>query len=145
MNKRFSCFTLLVIIIFSMSCGTTDKKNKPDHSAPYEKRQSSTRGKAVIAEVAYSKEDPAGENSGFMNIYFNFIPSDPGTGEKYLCSSYSDKNIKLFYDNRDSFHKTWVFKWEIKPGKEYPAIRHEFTRKNNTCAVSWEVFLEPGK
>ena len=130
MNKKTGYFTLLLIVIFSVSCGTTDKKIRADQPAPSEKRQSNHLGKVLITEITDSKDDPAGDNSGYVNIYFNFIPADPGAAGKYLCPACSDSRRKLFYDNRDSFHKTWVNKWEIKTGKEYKAVRHELYRKN---------------
>ncbi len=132
---------ILLIIIFSVSCGTTEKKT----AAPIGENSKRHSGKAVITEIADSKNSSGGDNTGYAEIFFKFIPSDPAAVKSYLCTECSDNKIKLFYDNRESFHRNWITKWDIKPGSEYPAIRHELKRKDNTTGISYEVFLEPKK
>jgi len=137
MNKLFNCSVIILIAFFSVSCGTPDRKTG--------ERSTAHKGKAVITEITASKDDSAAADSGYMDIYFKFIPSDPSAAEKYLCPECPDGRVKLFYDNRNSFHKNWIDRWEIKPGSEYPALRHELLRKDNAPAVSYEVLLEPKK
>jgi len=140
MNIKFHS-AICIALLFFISCGTSDKK------AAYQDNRfpKSYNGKAVITGIVDSKNSSGGDNRGYVDIYFNFIPSDRSAPKSYLCAKYPDNNIKLFYDNRDTFHKNWVNKWEIKPGNEYPAIRHESLNKDNTPPVSHEVFLEPKK
>ncbi len=145
MNKYLIFIPVVLIILISVSCSSPDKKKIHGNTKQYEKRQANHSGKAVITEILPSKNDQAGDNSDYMNIYFKFIPSAPGAKEKYLCASCPDSNVKIFYDNRESFHKNWILKWEIKPGKEYSAIRHEYSRENGKTSVTYEVFLEPGR
>lgn len=147
MRIRLKYLILLLSLIY-LSCNAPDKRTEavPRHE-PYR----AYNGKAVISEIAkiskIADEEiiPGGGNNGFVVIYFNFIPAVPYSGTKYSCAECSDTRIKLFYDNRESFHINWVKKWDISPGNEYPAIRHESLKKDNTLRVSYEVFLEPGK
>lgn len=139
MKSKLSAVILILIIITAASCKTPDKK------AVQNEFNRTHYGKAVIKEIAEAAESSEGDNIGYVVIYFDFIPADSKEKEKYLCSTCSDKRIKLFYDNRDSFHINWVKKWDIKPGNGYPAIRHEMKRTDKTTAVSHEVFLEPAK
>jgi hypothetical protein len=95
--------------------------------------RSSFHGKIIITEITESKENSGGE-SGYSDIYFDFHPVD--------IQAEKDKHVKLFYDNRDSFHSNWIQKWSIKIGNAYPAIKHERVSENNK-ATSYEIFLEP--
>jgi len=143
MYGKLNTIILLLIVISAVSCNAPDKRSG---SGPVKKTLTKTHnGKAVISEIAPSKDNSGNGSSGYVDIYFNFIPSDPHAPDKYLCGECPDRKIRLFYDNRDSFHSTWVMKWGIKPGKEYTAVRHELLRKDNRASVSHEVFLEPGK
>lgn len=99
-------------------------------------------GRAVITSISDSSIDGQ-VKPDYSDIFFNFEPSDPASAKEYLCSGCSDLNKKLFYDNRESFHKNWVEKWGIKKGNIYNAKRHELHRGDNTSSVSYEVFLEP--
>jgi len=131
----------LIIAITVLSCNTPYKKITPASGTVSEYHN----GKAVITEITDSADDYGTINRGYVAIYFNFVPSDADSAKKYLCMECSDNRIKLFYDNRESFHLNWVKRWEIQPGSSYPAIRHEIRRKDNSSAVSYEVFLEPNK
>lgn len=138
MNSRLNCIILLITIL-SVSCGTPEKKIITP-GAELSKRYN---GRAVITEITDSKNENESDNKGYVDIYFRFVPSDPDSAKSYLCSKCSDSKVKLFYDNRESFHKNWVSRWDIKPGSGYPAIRHELRRKDNSTGISYEVFLEP--
>ncbi len=140
MNNKLR-YIILLATILSVSCGTPEKKI----TVPAEELSKRYNGKAVITEITDSKSDTETTNNGYVEIYFKFVAADPESAKSYLCTKCSDNKIKLFYDNRDSFHKNWVNKWDIKPGSEYSAIRHELKRKDNSTAISFEVFLEPKK
>jgi len=141
MKKTTLSTTLILITLMFITCKTPEKIVPP----PREDQKRIHSGKAVITKIADSKTGSADDTVGYVDIYFNFVPSDAGAMDKYLCRECPDNNIKLFYDNRESFHANWVKKWEIKPGSSYPAIRHELLRKDNRPSVSHEVFLEPAK
>ena len=141
MKIKLSAVILVFIIIFAASCKTPDTKLTPQR----EESRKTHYGKAVITEIIDAKDNTRDDNRGYVEIYFNFIPSDPKAADNYLCRECPDRRVKLFYDNRDSFHLNWVKKWEIKPGNEYPAIRHEMTRDDKSTPVSHEVILEPAK
>jgi len=139
---------LLSLTIYLTSCAAPEKKTVikpvvPPVTVDTVNTIKKHNGKAVITGITYSANNSDDRNIGYVDIYFNFIPADPGASGSYLCRECPDTKIKLFYDNRDSFHGNWVKKWEIKPGNEYPAIRHEMMRKDKTVPVSYEVFLEP--
>jgi len=138
---KFNYIIILSITTLLVSCGTPAKKI---NSTP-ESQLKNHNGKAVITEIIDAKNSSGSDSRGYLEVYFNFIPADTHAAETYLCSVCSDKKIKLIYDNRESFHKNWLNKWEIQPGSEYPAIRHELMRNDNTSAVSYEVFLVPKK
>jgi hypothetical protein len=133
--------TLILIALMFISCKTPEKTVTP----PRDNQKRIHSGKAVITKISDSRTGSGGDTIGYVDIYFNFIPSESGAAENYLCGECPDINIKLFYDNRESFHANWVKKWDIKPGSTYPAIRHELLRKDNRPSVSHEVFLEPAK
>lgn len=141
MKNKLSAVILILIIISAVSCKAPYKKSVPVQ----DEFNRSHYGKAVIKEIAEARESTGGSSIGYVVIYFDFIPADPEEKGKYLCSTCPDKKIKLFYDNRDTFHLNWVKKWNIRPGSEYPAIRHEMIRTDKTSAVSHEVFIDPAK
>jgi len=141
MNTKAQYSALLLVMIFIISCGAPERRNNP----PDKNRSKTHNGKAVITEITDSKNNAGGDNKGYVDIYFNFIPSDSSASKNYLCGTCPDNNIRLFYDNRESFHRNWVNKWDIKPGNEYPAVRREVFRDDNGSPVSHEVFLEPKK
>ena len=148
MNKKIYMGILLFALFIFASCETAGKKGDPLRNNPPIPGKELTRvhnGKAVISDIVRSKENPGNDDSSYVEIYFHFIPDNPDAPEDYLCGECPDRQIKLFYDNRESFHTTWVKKWDIKPGKEYHAIRHELLRKDDRASVSHEVFLEPEK
>jgi hypothetical protein len=133
--------TLILLAVIFISCKTPDKTAARLH----EDQKLVHSGKAVITKITDSKSGSGGDTIGYVDIFFNFTPSEPDAADNYLCGECPDSNIKLFYDNRESFHTNWVKKWDIKPGSTYPAIRHELLRKDNRPSVSHEVFLEPAK
>jgi hypothetical protein len=140
MKTTLSTILILLAVLF-ISCKTQDKTAAHLH----DNQKRIHNGKAVITKISDSKTGSGGDTIGYVDIYFNFTPSDSAAPENYLCGECPDINIKLFYDNRESFHANWVKKWDIKPGSTYPAIRHELLRKDNRPSVSHEVFLEPAK
>jgi hypothetical protein len=80
-----------------------------------------------------------------MELYFDFIPSDPRVTNKYQYPEKKDSQILLQYDNRKSFHKNWIMKWGLKTGNEYPALRYEASGKVTGKHVYYEVELSPGR
>lgn len=141
MKSKLSAVIFILIIISAASCKAPDRKHTPADDG----FNRTHYGKAVIKEIVNAKDNSTDSSRGYVEIYFDFIPADPKEKEKYLCTACPDSKIKLFYDNRDSFHINWVKKWDIKPGREYPAIRHEMIRTDKTVPVSHEVFLDPAK
>ncbi len=133
--------TLFLLTVLFISCKTTEKTALP----PHEDEKIIHSGIAVITKISESKTGSDNDTIGYFDIYFNFIPSKPHAADNYLCKECPDTGIKLFYDNRGSFHTNWVKKWDIKPGNTYPAIRHELHRKDDRPSVSHEVFLDPAK
>lgn len=141
MKKTIFSTTLILITVLFISCKAPERRDPPPRGD--QKRIHS--GKAVITKISESKKGSGDDTVGYVDVYFNFVPSDPSAVAEYLCGECPDNNIKLFYDNRESFHANWVKKWDIKPGSSYPAIRHELLRKDNRPSVSYDVFLEPAK
>lgn len=142
MRIKFKILILLLSMVY-LSCNAPDKKTE---TIPQHELYRAHKGKAVISEIADITDNGINSvrgDNGFVIVYFNFIPAVPYSGTKYQCTECSDARIRLFYDNRESFHSNWVKKWNISPGKEYPAIRHESLKKDNTLRVSYEVFIEP--
>ena len=133
MNTLLKSVYILFVILFITSCNAPAHKSNPGTN-------NSFNGKIIITEIIESKENSTGGN-GYSEIYFDFYPADIHASQAYLCSECNDKRVKLFYDNRDSFHSNWIKRWDIKTGNEYPAIRHELLNENNK--VSYEIFLEP--
>lgn len=141
MNKKLNVTALMLTAAFFISCAAPEKQiitapaiSSLDH-----------HGKAVITEIRDTAGEPGKDTAGYQDIYFRFTASDQDAAENYLCKKCADLNQKLFYDNRESFHKNWIARWNIKPGNEYPAIRHELLKKDGTPAVSFEILLEPEK
>jgi hypothetical protein len=142
--KLFPILSLLITILITIiltSCGTPEKRTPP----PVEKNTKTFAGKAIIVEVVDAKNGAGNDYRNYMEIYFNFIPADPDDRNNYLCRKCPDNRIRLFYDNRENFHRNWINKWDIKKGDEYKAIRHELIRNDGTFSVSHEVLLEPKK
>ena len=101
-------------------------------------------GKAVITQIRDVKSGAGGDDKNYVEIYFDFVPLKNGV-PAYSEIESSGRMIKLFYDNRDLFHKNWVKKWDIKSGNEYPAFRRVTKKENKINFVNYEVLLEPGK
>ena len=123
----------LLVLLFIVSCAVPEQK-------PNE-RPNRTSGKITITEIVELKENSSGESGHYSEIYFDFHPAD--AGRTYLCNECKDKRVKLFYDNRDSFHSNWIERWSIKTGNEYPAVRHDLIKADNKGVASYEIFLEP--
>lgn len=130
---------LLAAALTAISCGSPDKKTAGGEGTAVKY----FNGRAVITEIIDSTEGSGGRN--YVEIYFNFIPAEASAAKNYLCRQCPDKRVKLFYDNRESFHSNWVKKWGIEPGCSYPAVRHDMKRNNNSTEVTYEVLLEPKK
>ena len=132
---------IITVLLFLFSCKTEEpvviKKSDPVFRT--------YNGKAKIASIVPSKENDGKDSSSYMELYFDFIPSDPDAGQKYQYPEKRDSNILLQYDNRKSFHKNWIMKWGLKTGNEYPALRHEGSGKVTGGHVYYDVELSPLK
>ncbi len=140
-NKNFYSVNLLIrllIPLFFVACAAEVKKTV---TPPPEENVKVYYGKAVITGITDSGDTSAADKRGYMEIYFDYFPDDPGALKKYLCTGCPDTGKKLFYDNRENFHANWIKKWDIKQGNAYSAIRRE-ELKNGRPDVSYEVFLE---
>ena len=132
LNTLLKSVYILPVILFIISCNAPEPKSNAGSNK--------FNGKIIITEITESKESSTGEG-GYFDIYFDFYPADIHAPQAYLCKECNDKRVKLFYDNRDSFHSNWIKQWNVKTGNEYQAIRHELLNENNK--VSYEIFLEP--
>ena len=130
----FSC-----LLIFFISCKTEApvvlKKDHPEFRT--------YKGKARIVSIVPAKENSGENSSSYMELYFNFIPSDPEIKKNYQVLEADDLNILLKYDNRKSFHKNWIIKWGLKTGNEYPASRFESSGDVTGLHVDYDVELSP--
>jgi len=135
--KRFIVILIgISLLLIAFSCRTVNqgsiKKNAQKHN-----------GKARIVDISPAKGDNGKVIGLYMNIIFDFIPSETGAVKGYKFPESVDSGILLFYDNRNSFHINWIKKWGIKKGNEYPAARYEADDRSNGPNVYYEVDLSP--
>lgn len=140
MLKRLFISFIPLLLLF-ISCSTKEpaviKKN--------ESLFKSYKGTARIVSITPSKDTVNTEGSSYMQLYFDFLPADPGVKNNYQFPEAADSNILLKYDNRKSFHKNWILKWGLKQGNEYPAVRYENSGKVTGAHVYYYVELSPSK
>jgi hypothetical protein len=140
MKKIIFSLTILMIQILLYSCSTAEKRAVK----PSEDLTPAANGKAVITEIRELSGNSDINSKGYVEIYFDFIPSKSDDPQKYSGSGCAGYMIKLVYDNRETFHINWVKKWDIKSGNEYPAMCRS-VKKNKFSVISYDVFIEPKK
>lgn len=132
---------LISFFVFFVSCKTeepvVEKKSQPVFRT--------YKGKAKIVSIVPSKEKDGNDSSSYMELYFDFIPSETAISKNYQFPEAGDSNILLKYDNRNSFHKNWIMKWGLKNGNEYPAKRYEASGKVTGAHVYYDVELTPSQ
>jgi len=101
-------------------------------------------GKAVITQIRDVAGTSGADDKNYVEIYYDFVPVKKGV-PAYSEIESTGRMLKLFYDNREIFHKNWVKKWGIKSGNEYPALRRVTRKDNKINYVTYEVYLEPEK
>jgi hypothetical protein len=137
---KYSILPACLLVLF-ISCKTGDPVIEKKVSPVFR----TYKGTAKIISIIPAKENNGNDNGSFMELYFNFIPSDSAEAKRYQFPEAPDSNILLKYDNRKSFHKNWIMKWGLKNGNEYPATRYEASGKVTGAHVYYDVELSPAK
>lgn len=140
MKKNLFCIIpALVLLYIHLSCTAEKQSAKQQVEPPLV-----YNGIAVITEIRDAKSGAGGDDKNYTEIYFDFVPLKNGV-PAYSEIESTGRMIKLFYDNREIFHRNWVKKWDIKSGNEYPALRRITRKENKLNYVTYEVFIEPDK
>lgn len=130
---------VLIAVILTLSCGSEKVIKQEEKPAV---TTASWAGRAKIVSIG-RQGDSYSREKDYVEVRFDFIPDDPAAPGKYLSCDDGDKNILLFYDNRYDLHKNWIFKWGLKVGNEYRAIRHENIKNSPGHRTEFVVTLEP--
>ena len=136
MRKRIPLlfFIVLIPVFLASGCAKKDIKGNADFII--------ISGKARIVSIVPSSD---GGEPGMVNIYFDFIPEKRGQVSSYSYPQVGDKNIKLYQDHRDNFHRNWIKKWDIKEGGLYSALRYERLNPSGSVAnVYFEILFDKG-
>ena len=137
-------FVLSAIILYAMVI-TSCKTMEPAASVKPGKIYRTFSGRIKIVEIAPVKESAGIADPSYLSVYFDFLADDPSAIERYAYPELPDRRRLLEYDNRNSFHKNWIDKWNIKTGNEYRAVRIESGGISTGAHVFYEVELAPGK
>ncbi len=124
----FLFFIVLIPVFLASGCAKKEIKGNEDFKI--------ISGKARIVSIVPSSD--AGE-PGMMNVFFDFIPEKSGKVTDYKYPQVGDKNIKLYQDHRENFHRNWIKKWDIKEGGLYSALRYE---RLNPARPETNVYFE---
>lgn len=140
MNRiLFSPLTALVSAGILLSCAQEKLAVKPQEGSSMV-----FNGIAVITEIRDVRNPGVIDENSYVEIYFDFVPLKNGK-PAYSEIESTGRMIKLVYDNRDTFHKNWLKKWDIKTGNEYPALYRKTKKENKLNYVTYEIFIEPAK
>jgi hypothetical protein len=134
MKKRIfpQFYILLITVLLASSCAKKDIKSNEDFKI--------IPGKAKIVSIVPSSDS---SEPGMVHVYFDFISKKSAGDYKY--PRIPDKNIKLYQDHRENFHRNWIKKWNIKEGNFYSALRYE--RVNSSSKINnvyFEILFDKG-
>ena len=122
---------ILVVLAALSACCLTSGNRESNYEA--------VEGTALITEVRKSDYDPLPGKVTFMDVYFDFIPSDPAAPARYRHPRFRDTHVRLFVNSRGNLLQGWVDGKGIRKGKRYPARRYE---KKGGYGSSPPVFFE---
>ena len=134
-KKIIPLFFILLFTAFLVSgCAKKDIKSNDDFKI--------IPGKArIVSIVPYS----GGGEPGMFYVYFDFIPEKADGISAYTYPQVRDKNIKLYQDHRDNFHRNWIKIWNIKEDSFYPALRYERIKSSSSVNnVYFEILFDKG-
>lgn len=137
-------FLLSAIILYAVlvtSCKTTEPAASPEPEKIYR----TFEGRVKIVEIVPLNESDGVAGSSYLSVYFDFLADDASAIDRYAYPELTDRRRLLEYDNRNSFHKNWIAKWNIKTGNEYRAVRIESGGISTGAHVFYEVELAPGR